>query len=85
MPLRSESAHATGGDFVRAAEWQRVRAFATDASTRKEPAALVITGEAGAGKSSLWHGAVETAAQAGCLVLRSEPSAREADSSFSGL
>jgi DNA-binding CsgD family transcriptional regulator len=84
-PLRSEGAHATGSDFVRAAEWQRVRAFAGDAATRKEPAALVITGEAGAGKSSLWHGAVETAAEAGCLVLRSEPSAREADSSFSGL
>jgi hypothetical protein len=72
-------------DFVRAAEWQRVRAFAGDAATRKEPVALFITGEAGGGKSSLWHGAVETAAEAGCLVLRSEPSASEADSPFSGL
>ncbi|MCW2934854.1 MAG: putative HTH-type transcriptional regulator, partial [Actinomycetia bacterium] len=85
VPLRSQNAHAAGSDFVRAAEWQRVRAFAGDAATRKEPAALVIMGEAGAGKSSLWHGAVETAAESGCLVLRSEPSAREADSSFSGL
>jgi DNA-binding CsgD family transcriptional regulator len=72
-------------DFVRAAEWKRVRAFAGDAATSKEPAALVIMGEAGAGKSSLWHGAVEAAAEAGCLVLRSEPSASEADSPFSGL
>jgi len=76
---------SAGSDFVRAADWHRVRAFANDAATRKEPAVLVLTGEAGAGKSSLWHGAVETAAEAGCLVLRSEPSASEADSPFSGL
>jgi len=76
---------SAGSDFVRAADWHRVRAFANDAATRKEPAVLVLTGEAGAGKSSLWHGAIETAAQAGCLVLRSEPSASEADSPFSGL
>ncbi len=74
-----------GSDFVRVAEWQCVRAFAAGAASRKEPAALVIMGEAGAGKSSLWRGAVESAASAGCLVLRSEPSASEADSPFSGL
>ena len=49
------------------------------------PAVLAVTGEAGAGKSTLWRAAVEVAARAGCRVLRSEPSAGEADSSFVGL
>ncbi|HEY5017003.1 MAG TPA: ATP-binding protein [Streptosporangiaceae bacterium] len=73
------------GDFVRATEWRRVREFATDAASRVTPTALVIEGEAGAGKSRLWRAALEVAANAGCRVLRSEPSASEADSPFAGL
>ena len=73
------------GDFVRATEWRRVREFATDAAGRVTPTALVVEGEAGAGKSRLWRAALEVAANAGCRVLRSEPSASEADSPFAGL
>jgi DNA-binding CsgD family transcriptional regulator len=71
-----------GGDLVRAAEWQQVREFAT--AVRDIPAALVLTGEAGSGKSSLWRAAV-TAADSGTRVLRSEPSAADADAPFAGL
>jgi len=76
---------AASADFVRAAEWRRVREFATEAAGRVTPAALVIEGEAGAGKSRLWRAAVAAAADAGCRVLRSEPAASEADSPFAGL
>ena len=73
------------GDFVRATEWRRVREFVTDAAGRGAPTALVVEGEAGAGKSILWRAALEVAASEGCRVLRSEPSASEADSPFAGL
>jgi DNA-binding CsgD family transcriptional regulator len=73
------------GELVRAAEWRRVREFIADTPARKEPAALAVVGEAGAGKSTLWRAGVKAAADAGCRVLRSEPAASEADSSFAGL
>ncbi|HEX4659437.1 MAG TPA: AAA family ATPase [Streptosporangiaceae bacterium] len=74
---------ADGRDFVRPAERRRVREFAL--GTRALPAGLVIQGEAGAGKSTLWRAGVEAAGQAGHRLLRSEPSASEADLSFAGL
>jgi DNA-binding CsgD family transcriptional regulator len=46
---------------------------------------LAITGEAGAGKSTLWRSGVAAAEEAGHLVLHTEPSAGEADMSFAGL
>ena len=69
--------------IVRPAEWQRVREFAR--GVRASPAALTVRGEAGAGKSTLWRAGVVAAADAGHRVLRSEPSASEADLSFAGL
>ena len=60
---------------MRAAEWRRVREFAGSAAARQVPGALVVQGEAGAGKSTLWRAGIESAAAAGCRVLRSEPSA----------
>ena len=72
-----------GGDLVRAAEWRRVRDFAEGG--RVSPAALAVQGEAGAGKSTLWRAGMEAAAAAGHRLLRSEPSASEADLSFAGL
>jgi DNA-binding CsgD family transcriptional regulator len=75
---------AVSGDFVRAAEWRRVRDFATAVNNREWPAVLAISGEAGAGKSRLWRAAVDRAESA-CRVLRSEPSASEADTPFAGL
>ena len=46
---------------------------------------MVIQGEAGAGKSTLWRAGVEAAGQAGHRLLRSEPAASESDLSFAGL
>ena len=74
---------AVDGGIVRPAEWHRVRAFATDAQT--SPTALVVQGEAGVGKSTLWQGGVAAAQDAGRTVLRAEPLAGEADMSFAGL
>jgi DNA-binding CsgD family transcriptional regulator len=70
-------------DVVRTADWQQVREFAV--STWSRPEALVIAGEAGAGKSTLWRAGAEAATGAGHRVLRSEPSAAEADLSFAVL
>jgi DNA-binding CsgD family transcriptional regulator len=72
-----------GGGLVRSAEWRQVREFAE--RTRAAPAALAIQGEAGAGKSTLWRAGIQTAADAGHRLLRSEPSASETDLSFAGL
>jgi DNA-binding CsgD family transcriptional regulator len=74
---------AVGGGFVRSAEWRRVREFAE--GVWASPAALAVQGEAGAGKSTLWRAGVGVAAEAGHRLLRSEPSAGEADLSFAGL
>jgi DNA-binding CsgD family transcriptional regulator len=76
---------AAGGEFVRAAEWGKVRDFAAGVRARAEPAVLAMEGEAGAGKSTLWRAGLTGAAEAGCTLLRSEPSASEADASFAGL
>jgi DNA-binding CsgD family transcriptional regulator len=73
------------GDFVRFAEWRRIQEFAAAAKGRDTPAALVVAGEPGAGKSTLWRAAVAAAADHGACVLRSEPSASEADAPFAGL
>jgi DNA-binding CsgD family transcriptional regulator len=75
----------SGAGLVRAAEWRRIREFAVGVPFRDAPALLTIDGEAGAGKSTLWRAGIATAAEAGCRVLRSEPSAAEADASFVGL
>ena len=76
---------AVGGGIVRSAEWRRVRDFVTGVPARAEPGVLAVVGEAGAGKSTLWRAGVEASADAGQRVLRSEPTASEADMSFAGL
>ena len=72
-------------DFVRATEWRRVRGVATDAAGRVAPTALVVEGEAGLGQVRGGGGPRLSRRDAGCRVLRSEPSASEADSPFAGL
>jgi hypothetical protein len=74
---------AVGGTLVRTAEVRRVRDFARE--VRASPTALAIQGEAGAGKSTLWRAGIEAAAAAGHRVLRTEPTASEADMAFAGL
>ena len=46
---------------------------------------LVLEGEAGIGKTTLWREAARTASADGCLVLQTRPSAAEAGFAFSGL
>jgi DNA-binding CsgD family transcriptional regulator len=88
--LSMETHLPAGGDndargLVRTAEWSRVREFTSGAPSRAAPSLLAVTGEAGAGKSTLWRAGLEVATGAGGRVLRSEPSAGEADASFAGL
>src|SRR5262249_57392777 len=53
---------AVDGAIVRSAEWRRVRAFATPGPGQARPSLLAVSGEAGAGKSTLWRAGVEAAA-----------------------
>jgi hypothetical protein len=76
---------AVDGDIVRAAEWGRIREFASGVRDRASPAVLAVQGEAGAGKSTLWAAGVKAATDADCRLLRTEPSASEADLPFVGL
>jgi hypothetical protein len=48
-------------------------------------AALVLVGEAGMGKTTLWRGGVEMARTVGVCVLQAEPAESETTLSFSGL
>jgi DNA-binding CsgD family transcriptional regulator len=73
-----------GHDFVRA-EWRQIREFAAAVPVREEAALLTVTGEAGAGKSTLWRAGIAAAAGAGCRILRSDPAAADADAPFTGL
>jgi DNA-binding CsgD family transcriptional regulator/tetratricopeptide (TPR) repeat protein len=59
-------------------ELQRVELFL--AAARHAPRALVIEGEAGAGKTSIWEAALTDAQEAGSLTLASRPA--EAETSF---
>src|SRR5918995_5998269 len=67
----------------RDAELASIRDFV--AGTSDGALALVLEGEAGMGKTTLWRAGVEAAASAGLCVLRAEPSASETALSFSGL
>src|ERR687893_1834569 len=49
------------------------------------PAALVLSGTAGMGKTSLWSDAVGMARAAGMRVLRTRPSEADAGVAFAGL
>ena len=49
------------------------------------PASLVLEGEPGIGKTSLWGAGVEAAREEGRAVLQAQPTEAEADLSFSGL
>ena len=71
------------GAIVRATEWRRVQDFIIEEG--HSPSVLVIEGEAGAGKSTLWRYGVELAAGRGDQVLRSDPSENEYDLAFAGL
>jgi DNA-binding CsgD family transcriptional regulator len=54
-------------------------------SVAEGAAALVLEGEAGMGKTTLWSAGLATAAEAGFRVLRARPSETETSLSFSGI
>ena len=79
MVLLGEAAEVIG----RGAELERVAAF-----LRRVPAgaaSLVIHGDAGIGKTSVWRGAIEQADTAGFRVLRSAPAESERGLTLGGL
>src|ERR687898_745766 len=67
----------------RDAELRSLRDFVTGISDGAS--ALVLEGEAGMGKTTLWRAGVEAAGSAGLRVLRAEPAESETALSFSGL
>ena len=67
----------------RAAELRAVEQF-TDAA-RTSPAALVVEGEPGIGKTTLWEAGIEAARARGVRVLQARASGAEARLSFAGL
>src|SRR6188472_3187148 len=64
-------------------ELARIAEFA--AASVHRPAALVVQGEAGIGKTTLWRAGVGALEGAGCRVLRSAPAASEASLPLSTL
>ena len=74
----------SAGDVVgREAELAAVEEFL--AGTPLAPRALVILGEAGVGKTTLWNHCVTRAAALGYLVLSCRPAESETRLSFGGL
>ena len=67
----------------RAAELRAVERFADAART--SPAALVVEGEPGIGKTTLWEAGIEAARARGLRVLQARASSAEARLSFAGL
>src|ERR687898_1246031 len=55
------------------------------ATTRRNPRALVIEGEAGVGKTSLWEAAIHTAADGGARCLSARPAEAEASFAYAAL
>jgi len=74
--------HAVGV-HGRTAELARIGQFLGDAARR--PAALLIEGPAGIGKTTLWSAGIDMARQRGCWVLTCRPVQSEAVLSFSAL
>jgi DNA-binding CsgD family transcriptional regulator len=78
-----EPGAATGLLFGRESELARIDRFLERPST--DGAALVLEGEPGIGKSSLWLAGVEAALGRGLAVLSARPAEAERDLSFSAL
>ena len=77
------SADHTVGVHGRAAELDRIGRFLDD--TASGPAALLIEGAAGIGKTTLWSAGIEIASGRGCRVLTCRPVQSEVALSFSAL
>lgn len=64
-------------------ELEEIRSFLERADEARR--VLLIEGEAGIGKTTLWRAAARAASEDGCRVLETHPSAAEAGLAFSGL
>ena len=73
-----------GGATVVGREAERA-ALRTFLAARDGPAALVLDGEAGIGKSTLWEEALRDATRSGCRVLRCRPAPAETQLAFAAL
>jgi hypothetical protein len=62
-----------------------LRAISAFVAQVERQGALVIEGEAGIGKTTLWREAARAASKSGCRVLEARPSGAEAGLAFSGL
>lgn len=69
--------------FGRSGELEAISRFASEVV--RASAALVIAGEVGIGKTTLWQAGRQAAEGAGCRVLVARPSESEATFSFAGL
>jgi len=77
------SAEDAAGVYGRMAELDRIRGFLAELAAR--PAALLIEGPAGIGKTTLWSAALDMARRRGWWVLSCRPVRSEAPLSFSAL
>ena len=73
----------TTSDFTRPVQWRAVSEFLARASV--QPSALVVEGEAGIGKTTLWLSTLERAGEGGFRVLSARPSAAESVLAYTGL
>ena len=78
-----EAVVAPGSLFGRERELARIHRYLERAETGAS--ALVLEGEAGIGKTTLWQAGVEAALERGRVVLQARPAEAERDLSFSGL
>jgi DNA-binding CsgD family transcriptional regulator len=81
--MRAYDRRMAGSIVGREAELASLRAFV--ASVSEGAAALVLEGEAGMGKTTLWSYGVEDARSRGLRVLEARPAESETKFSFSGL
>src|SRR3954471_15637117 len=72
-----------GGMEIRSAEGRSVGGFL--ASATSQPSALLIEGEPGIGKTTLWLAAVEQARDKGFRVLSARPAAAESVLAYTAL
>jgi DNA-binding CsgD family transcriptional regulator len=81
--VSSLESDGVAGILGRSEELAALRGFAADLHTG--PAAVVIEGEPGIGKTTLWSAAVDSARDASCCVLVSRPVGSEIKLAYAGL
>ncbi|MGC2653361.1 MAG: AAA family ATPase [Mycobacterium sp.] len=79
----AERRHLSAGQFTRRDEAETVADFLVSAC--REPAALVVEGEPGIGKTTLWLAAVEQARERGFWVLSARAAAVESGLAYAAL